>query len=362
MSDERPIIHDAQPLTDDAVWDAIARRVAGEETPESRELLDAEIARRQGRAELVGSLGEAVRFASTGANAEVDVGAALGRARATRDRASVHTLPIAQARRKKAVVTRRQLPWRAAAALAVVAGSGLLLRHALSEAPVTASAPPLKQQYATGIGGRDSVTLLDGTRVILGPASTLVVPADYEVASREVTLTGEASFDVVHDLARPFTVHVGEAIAKDLGTVFVVRQDDDDVVAVAVRDGSVELSSERGADAPAVLRAGDAGQVQRGHITLRPGAASREEGSFAEGRLAWRDAPVSRVVADMRRWYGVTLVVRDSALAHRHLTASFHGESADQALRIVATALGGDLRRKGDSAIVSGPAGRRTKP
>ena len=105
-----------------------------------------------------------------------------------------------------------------------------------------------------------------------------------------------------------------------------------------------------------------AGQVQRGHITLRPGAASREEASFAEGLLAWRDAPVSRVVADLRRWYGVTLVVRDSAMSQRHLTASFHGESADQALRIVATALGGDLRRKGDSAIVSGPAGGRTRP
>lgn len=361
MSDDRPIIHDPLPLTDDSVWDAIARRVAGEETDESRAILEREIAKRQGRSELVDSLGDAVRFASTGANAEVDVDGALARARGTRDRATVHSLPIAQKRRKVAA-PRRRMHWRIAASLLVVAGSGVLLRYALRDTPVTASAPALRQKYATGVGGRDSVTLLDGTKVVLGPSSELVVPPDYEVASREVTLSGEASFDVVHDVARPFTVHVGDAIAKDVGTVFVVRQDDDDLVAVAVSEGAVELSSQRGSDAPALLRSGDAGDVQHGRITVRPGATTRDDASFTEGRLAWRDAPVARVAADLRRWYGVTLIVSDSTMARRHLTASFHGESADQALRIVATALGGDLRRKGDTAVVGGSAGRRTKP
>ena len=362
MSDDRPIIHDAiPPLADDAVWDAIARRVAGEETAESRALLEREIARRQGRQELVDGLGDAVRFASAGANPDVDVDSAFDRARARRGRASVHTLPIAQ-KRRKAVPRRTHIPWRAAAALAVVAGGGLLMRFALRDTAVPSTVPVLQQRYATGVGKRDSVQLLDGTKVILGPSSELIVPPDYEAASREVSLKGEASFDVVHDLARPFTVHVGDAIAKDVGTVFIVRQDDDDVVEVAVREGEVELSSVKGSDTPALLRAGDAGQVQRGHVVVRPGATTKEDHSFVEGRLVWRDASMARVTADMRRWYGVTLIVSDPTLAHRHLTASFHGESADQALRIVATALGGDVRRRGDTAVVSGSAGRHTTP
>ena len=60
------------------------------------------------------------------------------------------------------------------------------------------------------------MTLSDGTRVIIGPLSSVKIAAGYGQASREVEVSG-AWFDVVHDESRPFTVHAGGATIVDIG-------------------------------------------------------------------------------------------------------------------------------------------------
>ena len=97
----------------------------------------------------------------------------------------------------------------------------------------TSSAVPsaaATKEFATSIGARDSVVLADGSRVILGPASHIVV------RGREVELTtGEAFFVVVHNEKRPFTVRVGGAVIRDIGTEFSVRTDRESELQAEVR-------------------------------------------------------------------------------------------------------------------------------
>jgi ferric-dicitrate binding protein FerR (iron transport regulator) len=74
----------------------------------------------------------------------------------------------------------------------------------------------------------------------------------------------------------------------------------------------------------------------------------------------FRDEPLASVAADLRRWYGVTVVV-DPALAGRHVTATFDaGQNADEVLRVIAATVGGEIARHGDTADVSAsPRARR---
>jgi transmembrane sensor len=107
-----------------------------------------------------------------------------------------------------------------------------------------------------------------------------------------------------------------------------------------------------------VLQAGDRGGVSAaGEVRVERGAATDDDVAWTHGRLVFRDAPVPEVAAALRRWYGITLVVRDPVLARRHLTASFGTETAEEAVQVVAAALGGQLARRGDTAAVV-PAGR----
>ena len=117
--------------------------------------------------------------------------------------------------------------------------------------------------YATGVGKRDSVRLADGSRVVLGPQSRLVVPRDYGQARRAVELTGDAYFDVRHDASKPFSVHANGAMIEDIGTTFAVESDvDGGATSVAVVTGSVRLrSATSAASAGVVLAAGDRGTL-----------------------------------------------------------------------------------------------------
>jgi transmembrane sensor len=85
---------------------------------------------------------------------------------------------------------------------------------------------------------------------------------------------------------------------------------------------------------------------------VRRGAATDDDVSWLRGRLVYRDAPLAHVRADLRRWYGLELVLADSALAARHLTASFAGEPPDEVLRVIGLALGAAIERRGDTAVV----------
>ncbi|MFL5540240.1 MAG: FecR family protein, partial [Longimicrobiaceae bacterium] len=211
--------------------------------------------------------------------------------------------------------------------------------------------------YTTEVGASRTVNLPDGSVVRLAPLSRIEVAPGYGRPDRAVALTGEAYFEVRHDAAHPFTVRTATAEVRDLGTTFSVAEGDSGGARVVVTAGSVSLRPSAGGDA-VVLRAGDRGDVSAaGEVRVERGTAGEDDVAWTKGRLVFRDAPIPEVADALRRWYGITLVVRDPELARRHLTASFGTETADEAVQVVAAALGGQLQRRGDTASVVPPGG-----
>jgi transmembrane sensor len=201
----------------------------------------------------------------------------------------------------------------------------------------------------------DSVSLPDGSQVVLAPGSRLAVAAGYGGTHRELRLDGVARFTVRHDAARPFVVRVADAEVRDLGTVFTVRRRVGGDVAVAVTEGVVALRGARAAaaDPGVVLDAGDRGTVAAdGQVAVERGGAAAEDLGWTEGRLAFRDAPLDEVREGLRRWFGVTLRVDDPALAGRHLTASFQGEPLARVREVLALALGATAELRGDTLVL----------
>ncbi|MDO6430552.1 FecR family protein [Flavitalea sp. BT771] len=107
---------------------------------------------------------------------------------------------------------------------------------------------PQFNTLSTPRAGQYSLVLPDGTRVWLNSASTLSYPTCFNGRSREVTLTGEAYFEVVKNAAQPFHVNVHNVTIRVLGTGFTVRayHDEGRVTAtllkgkIAVHDGHRE--------------------------------------------------------------------------------------------------------------------------
>jgi ferric-dicitrate binding protein FerR (iron transport regulator) len=217
------------------------------------------------------------------------------------------------------------------------------------------------------------VTLADGTRVLLGVESRLRWPRRLRGDRRDVRLEGAAYFEVAPDPARPFSVYTDDAVTRVLGTRFTVRDyDGAEPARVAVTEGTVSV---RPARAPASNPAAVAVLVKGQAAEVRPSGAkavvgqAREQRDLAwtRGTIAFENAPVPEVVAEIGRWYDVVIQVPDPGLASRHLTISFENEPLETLLQEIAAVLGARVDRRGRvivltpaSALRSGPAPLRS--
>jgi transmembrane sensor len=91
-------------------------------------------------------------------------------------------------------------------------------------------------------GKRANLYLSDGTRVWLNSGSTLTYSSVFSGRTREVSLAGEAYFDVEKNPAMPFIVHTDSFDIRAVGTIFNIRSyKDADVINTTLIEGKVSV-------------------------------------------------------------------------------------------------------------------------
>ncbi|WP_373060605.1 FecR family protein [Gemmatimonas sp.] len=345
----------------EADWDAISRFVAGESDAVESAAVTQWLATHPEDAAVAALVKARAERATVRSEVSVDTERALAAVRSRMAEAPSLTVHHGGATTHP-IAARSASGWRGpafAAAAALAAMVGFAQWRSGNAATERGAA---QKVYATQVGQRDSVKLPDGSTVVLAPGSRLTVAAGFNGGNREVLLEGAAFFDVKHDGAHPFVVHSRGAEIRDIGTVFSVKTDANGRVSVAVTHGIVALrDASAGSAAPVELRAGDRGVLQAGTVVVARGTVTEEDMAWTRGQLAYRDAPLAEVQADLRRWYGIELQVADAELARRTLTASFRGDSAAQVLQMIALALGADVVQRGDTIFLQ-PQGPGSTP
>jgi transmembrane sensor len=235
---------------------------------------------------------------------------------------------------------------RIAAGIVIVAGAALILRNGNTSLvmPAVASA----EHFTSPVGAPRAVRLRDGSTILLAPNSRLDVASSFGTGNRAVSLSGGALFEVRHDSAHPFSASIAGVTVRDIGTSFVLREINGSV-RVAVTAGVVGVRP-NGTEKETVLKAGDLAVATGGSVTVSN--AGSDDVAWTTGKLIFRDAPLPEVSTEVYRWYGVHIQAGDSAIASRHITASFAGEPVNEVLRVIALTLGASVERAGDLAIL----------
>lgn len=244
----------------------------------------------------------------------------------------------------------------AAAVLVLAAGATLYLKSRATPESVL----PVAQEaghYSTTRGQYATVQLTDGSRVTLAPQSRLTIPAAFESGQRDVSLEGEAIFDVKHDAAHPFRVHANGAQVEDIGTRFDLRAyQSDAAVTVAVAEGSVALGRDPAAAAGNVRSRAEGVVLERGQVGSldRTGVVSAARSGRVSSILAWSRGTLSfvgrslpDVLRDIGRWYDLEIRVSDRQLRARLVTAEFSTQSATEMIDALALAVDASVERTG---------------
>ncbi len=204
------------------------------------------------------------------------------------------------------------------------------------------SAPSVMRVHKTIAGERSSITLVDGTRIVLGVASTLRYNPYITTGARDIQLEGEAFFDVIPNAERPFVVRTKNTTTRVLGTEFVVRgYPTDSAVRVVVASGKVAFDQ-------TILTAGTVGTRLPSGVVVESDALLTSHLAWIQGQIAFSEVPLSKVVEELNRWYGVEFRIKDPSLTSMVLTTTFTNRAPNEVADAIATALRIRFERHGD--------------
>lgn len=193
-------------------------------------------------------------------------------------------------------------------------------------------------QKGTLKGEKVTFKLADGTVVKMNAESRLEFPQVFANGKREVTLIGEAFFEVARDENKPFVIKTGNITTTVLGTSFNINAyPENDLIEVAVSTGKVKVEHTGG-------KAGQSSDV----VYLNPNRKATyrinhdeivvssfntiEELAWKDGILHFHKADEALVISRLERWFGVRVNVENTSPAEWDLTASFDNQSLEEIL------------------------------
>lgn len=188
-----------------------------------------------------------------------------------------------------------------------------------------------------------NLTLPDGSRIVLRGNSQMLVGSGFNrKKNREVTLIGEAFFDVKHDPEHPFIIHTGKIKTTVLGTAFNIRTNSQKTVVVSVIRGRVRV--ENGQRILAVLNPDQqitASLIRTNEPVARTTVSSRKVLGWTSAGMSFDSMSYGNLATLIGQRYGVSIRFKNLQLRECPITGSFTGtESLEEIMTILSQARG----------------------
>ncbi|MBO9675356.1 MAG: FecR family protein [Sphingobacteriaceae bacterium] len=255
---------------------------------------------------------------------------------------------------EKVVKLNRYLWLKIAAALVLVLAS-VLVYNKYFKYNNTKNAAQEIYTFTTKSGERKKIRLQDGTSVLLNAKSSLSVTKGFNNQSREVTLTGEAFFDVAHDKNKPFKVHTADFNINVLGTAFNVKAYPDETTSEATLiRGLITMEAVNGNGGTITLKPSEkvtyykSVAPQQKSKLLKHNALQSEitinhytkikdstivETAWTQNRIEIYDQDFDEIKNVLEKWYNVEIKFTDPSIEKYRFTATITNESIEEVLQ-----------------------------
>lgn len=187
--------------------------------------------------------------------------------------------------------------------------------------------------------GKQLIHLPDGSTIILNDKSSITYDQnDFNNKTREVTLSGEAYFDIKRNEKKPFIVHTGKVNTKVLGTAFNIN----------AYNTSIKVTVTRGK-----VQVGDLKRVYgiitpNQQIVVNKSTLVYEQNNVnAATAVEWKsnylildDLNMKDAVALISQKYKVQILLSNEKIRNCRITASFlNEEDLDHVLKVVCSVI-----------------------
>ncbi|WP_057938532.1 FecR family protein [Algoriphagus resistens] len=192
--------------------------------------------------------------------------------------------------------------------------------------------------YSNAIGKVSAFQLPDGSKVWLSTGSKLEYAADFPT-NRQVSLSGEAFFEVTTNPESPFKIMTGTVATEVLGTSFNLKSYHQSGVELSVYSGRVKFSEQQSEKESTILLMGE-----KISWTAQEGFSEMEQFDVAElpgwrlGKITFDNATIDMIQSTLKSWYAVTIEINGKG-PNCHYTGEFTQASLEQILETLSYTL-----------------------
>ena len=191
-------------------------------------------------------------------------------------------------------------------------------------------------------GQKSRINLPDGSIVWLNAASEIQYDENFTNITRDITLQGEAYFEVVKDSLRPFTVNTQNLSLVVLGTSFNVNAfENEELTHVALIEGKLKVAHLDDISSGVIVLEKGEGIAFNRHTAaiskMQLSAADRFTNmSWRDGVLDFNEDDFNGFIKKIERWYDVKVEVSGEPSHSWRIKASFKNEYLSNVLKSIA--------------------------
>lgn len=193
--------------------------------------------------------------------------------------------------------------------------------------------------YSNDIGRVTTFFLPDGSQVWLSTGSTLEIEKDF-IHNRQVTLIGEAFFNVKPNPEYPFQITTGDLSTQVLGTSFNLKAyDSHRTVELSVYSGKVSFFDREKEGEASHLVEGE--QIFWSHTTGMGNIElfnAKILPDWRHGKITFKNAYLAEIQSMLKRWYKVEITIEGEKENCRY-SGEFNQASLEQILETLRYAL-----------------------
>ncbi len=183
-------------------------------------------------------------------------------------------------------------------------------------------------------GQKITSVLPDGSLVKMNAGTKIVIPEFFTHDKREVSLIGEAYFEVVKDVSRPFIIHVDGFTVEVLGTSFNIKAyEDNGYRGVAVKSGKVAVTDLKKNQVVNLAKNEMIFFDEEGVMEKLPVLDEDLFFGWTDQRMVFKDNSLDDVLHAISNWYGVDIEISKEISSDKPYTANYKNPVMEEVMQ-----------------------------
>ncbi|MFK5879452.1 MAG: DUF4974 domain-containing protein [Flavobacteriaceae bacterium] len=171
-------------------------------------------------------------------------------------------------------------------------------------------------------GKNYQLKLIDGTEVELNSNSTFSFNNATATNERNVTLIGEAFFEVAHNENRPFKVQSSDMLVEVLGTEFnISNYQDQEFTCATLVEGSIKVSNPQ--NESEIIKPGYQAKLYHNQNAINVDIANVQTiTAWTTGRMIFNNEKLENLLPKLNQWFNVEFKIEGAAISNFEFTGT----------------------------------------